>query len=262
MCGICGVSRHGRPVASRRAGGRSGHDGDARASWTGRRRILQPEAGRVRTSPAGHHRSLGWPPADGERGRLLLIVFNGEIYNHRELQRLLESKGHRFVSSCDTKYILHAYEEFGRACVDGCEGMFAVRYLRRAPAELSPRAIASGKSRFSTPSSMARFTSRASSPALTDWPLWRGEVDLSALEGLTLGYFLAPSTIYRDVHKLPPGHWLRLADGAVHVQQYWDVPNSTMSHIGRNSSSSPRSTSGFARRSTNASRVKSPLEHS
>ena len=53
------------------------------------------------------------------------IVFNGEIYNHRALRPVLESKGHRFRTSSDTETILHAYEEFGPACVDKLEGMFA-----------------------------------------------------------------------------------------------------------------------------------------
>ena len=61
-------------------------------------------------------------------------------------------------------------------------------------------------------------------PALAHSPLWRGDVDLTALEGyLSLGYFIAPSTIYRDVHKLLPGHWLRVADGTVETRRYWDV---------------------------------------
>jgi asparagine synthase (glutamine-hydrolysing) len=62
-------------------------------------------------------------------------------------------------------------------------------------------------------------------------PLWRGQIDLTALEGyLSLGYFLAPSTIYRDVHKLLPGHWLRVADGAVQTRQYWDVTEFDTDH--------------------------------
>src|SRR5215470_18087015 len=53
------------------------------------------------------------------------IVFNGEVYNHRALRPLLESKGHRFRTRSDTETILHAYEEFGTACVEHLEGMFA-----------------------------------------------------------------------------------------------------------------------------------------
>ncbi len=61
-------------------------------------------------------------------------------------------------------------------------------------------------------------------PALARSPLWRGDVDLSALEGyLSLGYFIAPATIYRDVQKLLPGHWLRVANGRIEIREYWDV---------------------------------------
>src|SRR5262249_10151862 len=55
-------------------------------------------------------------------------------------------------------------------------------------------------------------------------PGWKGDVDLGALEGyLSLGYFLAPDTIFRDVHKLMPGHWLLVRDGQLKTSEYWDV---------------------------------------
>src|SRR5262245_47584704 len=55
----------------------------------------------------------------------LSVVFNGEIYNFRELQRELESRGHRFLTHSDTEAIIHAFEEYGPACVDHLRGMFA-----------------------------------------------------------------------------------------------------------------------------------------
>src|SRR5439155_9199077 len=55
----------------------------------------------------------------------LSIVYNGEVYNHRELRRTLEEKGHRFRSSSDTEVILRAYAEWGETCVTRLEGMFA-----------------------------------------------------------------------------------------------------------------------------------------
>src|SRR6266852_5730145 len=57
--------------------------------------------------------------------RATTIVFNGEIYNYRELQRELESRGHRFQTNSDTETIVHAYEEYGERCVDHLRGMFA-----------------------------------------------------------------------------------------------------------------------------------------
>ena len=53
------------------------------------------------------------------------IVFNGEIYNHRDLRRELEARGHRFRTSSDTEAIVHAYDEWGDACVERLDGMFA-----------------------------------------------------------------------------------------------------------------------------------------
>src|SRR5690606_23256822 len=69
-------------------------------------------------------RAGGHQPMSNEDGSIW-IVFNGEVYNHRELRPLLGSKGHRYRSSSDTETIIHAYEEFGVACLDRLEGMFA-----------------------------------------------------------------------------------------------------------------------------------------
>jgi len=67
----------------------------------------------------------GHQPMSGCGDRLTTIVFNGEIYNYRDLQRDLESRGHRFDTHSDTETIIHAYEEFGARCVDHLCGMFA-----------------------------------------------------------------------------------------------------------------------------------------
>src|SRR5262249_33436211 len=69
-------------------------------------------------------RAGGHQPMSNEDGSCW-ITFNGEIYNHRALRPLLESKGHRFRTNSDTETILHAFEEFGPSCVERLEGMFA-----------------------------------------------------------------------------------------------------------------------------------------
>src|SRR5437667_1394378 len=66
----------------------------------------------------------GHQPISGEDGSVS-VVFNGEIYNFRELQTLLESQGHRFQTHSDTEAIVHAYEEYGPQCVKHLRGMFA-----------------------------------------------------------------------------------------------------------------------------------------
>ena len=69
-------------------------------------------------------RAGGHQPMANEDGSCW-ITFNGEVYNHKSLRPLLEAKGHRFRTASDTEVILHAWEEFGTACVDRLEGMFA-----------------------------------------------------------------------------------------------------------------------------------------
>src|SRR5438132_11449164 len=64
------------------------------------------------------------------------IVFNGEIYNYRELQRELEARGHRFKTNSDTETIVHAYEEYGKRCVAHLRGMFAFAIWNRNEREL------------------------------------------------------------------------------------------------------------------------------
>src|SRR6478672_347984 len=152
------------------------------------------------------------------------ITFNGEIYNHRELRPLLEAKGHRFRTNSDTEVILHAYEEFGPACVERLEGMFAfVIYDGRRNELFAARDRLGKKPLFvAVLGGTLHFASEI--PALMRSPRWRGDLDLTALEGyLSLGYFLAPSTIYKNVFKLLPGHWLRASVRGLETRQYWDV---------------------------------------
>ncbi len=175
---------------------------------------------------------VGWPssiaPAANSRWRTKTsscwIVFNGEIYNHRSLRPLLEAKGHRFRTVSDTEVILHAYEEFGPACVERLEGMFAFAIYDGRRGELFAARDRLGKKPFFYTVLDGTFHFASELPALRHSPRWRGDVDLTALEGyLSLGYFIAPSTIYRDVFKLMPGHWLRVTGDGVETRQYWDV---------------------------------------
>jgi asparagine synthase (glutamine-hydrolysing) len=152
------------------------------------------------------------------------ITFNGEIYNHRSLRPLLEAKGHRFRTASDTEVILHAYEEFGASCVEHLEGMFAFVIYDGRRRELFAARDRLGKKPlfFAVLDGTLHFASEL--PALTRSPRWRGDVDLHALEGyLSLGYFLAPSTIYKNVFKLLPGHWLRASLRGIETHEYWDV---------------------------------------
>jgi asparagine synthase (glutamine-hydrolysing) len=224
MCGICGVfaldgllGAEARDSVARMnaALAHRGPDGDglfqdAVAALGHRRLAIIDRAG-------GHQ-----PMANEDES--CWIVFNGEVYNHHDLRGRLEGLGFRFRTHSDTEAILHAYEAFGTDCVEHLEGMFAFVVYDAKRRELFAARDRLGKKPFFYTTLGGTFQFASELPALACSPLWKGDVDLSALEGyLSLGYFLAPSTIFRDVFKLPPGHWLRVRDGRVEVREYWDV---------------------------------------
>jgi asparagine synthase (glutamine-hydrolysing) len=168
-------------------------------------------------------RGGGRQPMTNEDGTVW-IVFNGEIYNHRPLRRRLVAHGHRFRTHSDTETILHAYEEYGTACVDHLEGMFAFAVYDTKTHDLFIARDRLGKKPlfWGILSGVLHFGSEikaiAASPAFDD------SVDASGLEAyLSLGYILAPQTIYKHVHKLEPGHWLRMQNGRVTTKKYWDI---------------------------------------
>lgn len=152
------------------------------------------------------------------------IVFNGEVYNHKALRPALEARGHRFRTTCDTEVILHAYEEYGAAAVEKFDGMFAFVIWDGRKRELFAARDRLGKKPFfySVIDGVFHFSSEL--PSLTQAAGWRGDIDLTALEGyLSLGYFVAPATPYRNASKLMPGHWMRVTGGRIETRPYWDI---------------------------------------
>ena len=165
----------------------------------------------------------GTQPMSNEDGTVW-VVFNGEIYNHRSLRSRLIDLGHTFRTHSDTEAILHAYEEYGPDCVAMFDGMFAFAVYDSKRHEVLIARDRLGKKPlfYAQLGGALHFASEIK--ALRASPAWDPSLNLSELEGyLSLGYFLAPGTIYRHVRKLLPGHWLRLRAGRVEVRQYWDV---------------------------------------
>jgi asparagine synthase (glutamine-hydrolysing) len=165
----------------------------------------------------------GHQPISGCGGRVT-VVFNGEIYNFRELQRELEARGHQFNTHSDTEAIVHAYEEYGASCVDSLRGMFAFALWDERERSLFIARDRVGKKPLYytlTPQGTLVFGSELKS--LLEHPEVGRELNPEALDAyLTFGYVPDPLSIFRDVHKLPPGHHLTFAGGRVSVRRYWD----------------------------------------
>jgi asparagine synthase (glutamine-hydrolysing) len=168
-------------------------------------------------------RAGGAQPITNETGTAW-IVFNGEIYNHHALRERLEDRGHIFTTKSDTEVILHAYEEFGTGCVEHLEGMFAFAIYDVRRRELFAARDRVGKKPlyYAVLGGVLHIASEIKAIALS--PLWDDRIDQTTLEGyLSLGYILAPDTIYGAVKKLPPAHWLRLRNGVIETRSYWDI---------------------------------------
>ena len=170
-------------------------------------------------SPLGHQ-----PMTNEETGDV--VMMNGEIYNYRELRKDLEAKGYRFKSSSDTEVVMKSYQHYGTKCVDGFIGMFAI-------------AIHNKKS-----DTVVFFRDRAGvKPLYWYWQddlflfgselktfhrhqQFKKEIDVDALSlYLQHGYISAPYCIFKNAHKLMPGHVLTLDLTAkrVAIEKYWDV---------------------------------------
>ena len=154
----------------------------------------------------------------------LWIVFNGEIYNHRQLRHFLATKGHRFRTNSDTEVILRAFEEFGTNCVLRLDGMFAFAIYDARSRTLFAARDPLGKKPFFYFISGGIFHFASEIKALARSPLWDGSFDLDSLEAyLALGYVVAPESIYKHVKKLEAGHWLTARAGRVETRKYWDI---------------------------------------
>jgi len=165
----------------------------------------------------------GHQPISNEDGNVT-VVFNGEIYNHRELRLDLEGRGHHFQTDSDTESIVHAYEEYGPACVEGFRGMFAFAlWDEREQTLFIARDRVGKKPLYYTLTPQGSFVFGSELKSLLEHPETGREISTEALDAyLTFGYVPDPLSIFRDVHKLPPGHYLTFADGQVSIHQYWD----------------------------------------
>ena len=152
------------------------------------------------------------------------VVFNGEIYNYRELCDDLRRAGHRFATASDTEVIVHAYEEYGAECVDRFRGIFAFAiWDGRDRSVLVARDQLGIKPLFYSHRA-GRLVFASELKALLVDPTIPRTVDVQALDDY-LAYSYVPSdrSILQGIQKLAPGHWLRWRDGHVAVHQYWDV---------------------------------------
>jgi len=176
-------------------------------------------------TPAGNQ------PMANEDGSVWM-VFNGEIYNDRELRDGLIARGHRFRSRSDAEVLLHLYEEAGPACLESLNGMFAFAIWDAAKQRLFAARDHFGVKPFyyAQPAGSLVFASEIK--ALFAAGAVAAECDRDALsEYLTFQFCLGDATLFRGVRKLEPGCFLLAeAGGDVRIHRYWDLDFSVAEH--------------------------------
>jgi len=162
-------------------------------------------------------------PLTNEDGTLWL-VFNGEIYNFRELRQGLEGR-HRFRSQTDAETILHLYEERGVDGVQALDGMFAFALWDAKQRRLLLARDRTGKKPLFYHDGPKLFTFASEVKALLAHPEVPHARDETALPlYLTYGYVPTPGTFYRGIRALPPGHLLVASENGVEgPRPYWTV---------------------------------------
>lgn len=191
-----------------------------------------PDDEGVHTAPGvglGHCRlsiidlSTGHQPLSNEDGTVW-IVFNGEIYNFRELRAYLQLKGHVFRTKTDTEVIVHLYEQLGPACLDRLQGMFAFAiwdentrtlFLARDRVGIKPL--------YYHCSAKALLFASEIKAILADPAVTREVAPEIVDRFLNFLYLPGEETLFKGVRKLPPGSYLLHRNGRSEVHQYWDL---------------------------------------
>ena len=165
----------------------------------------------------------GHQPLSNESGTVW-VVFNGEIYNFEELNRRYLSTGHQFKTRCDTETIVHLYEELGEAAFAQMRGMFALALWDGPRKRLVLARDPVGKKPLFYSWNGRRLVFASEIKALWAAGGVSRNMDLEALSDyFSFQYIPAPKTIYRDVRKLRPGHYLVVEGSNLREVPYWDL---------------------------------------
>ncbi len=185
--------------------------------------FLDQEAG------LGHRRlsvidlDAGRQPLSDETGQYW-ITFNGEIYNFEEIKKNLESSGCHFKTRTDTEVLVQAYRTKGVHCLNDLRGMFAFAIWDKSKRRLFLARDRIGKKPVYYYYKNGVFLFASELKSFLKYPHLQLQIEPSAVkEFLIYQYIASPKTIYREILKLPPAHYLIFENGKVNIQKYWDI---------------------------------------
>lgn len=153
----------------------------------------------------------------------IVVTFNGEIYNHRELREELIAKGHTFRNNADTEVLLHAYEEYGEDMLNKLRGMFGFVIWDSNTKTLFGARDYFGIKPFYYALIDGDLVYGSEIKSILEHPKYVKELNEEALENyLTFQYSVLPETFFKGIFKLMPAHFLTFKDGKLDIKRYWE----------------------------------------
>jgi asparagine synthase (glutamine-hydrolysing) len=223
MCGIVGVLARGEPVSSELLLGRMG-DAIAHRGPDGEGQYSDPPVGL-----ANRRLAIIDPHPEGDQPLTnasgdLVITYNGEVYNYRELRAELERLGHRFRTRTDTEVVLNAFAEWGANSLDRFNGMFAFAIWDRRRRELFLARDRYGVKPLYYADLPDAFLFGSEIKSMLEHPALSPKVSLPhLLEYFTFQNIFTDGTLFADVKMFPAGHHMTIgADGRTRLERYWD----------------------------------------
>jgi asparagine synthase (glutamine-hydrolysing) len=223
MCGICGIVNFNvtepvDPHVVERMTNAQAHRGPDDSGY-----FIEGNVGLGHRRLSIIDRSGGKQPIFNEDASVV-VVFNGEIYNYSELTSDLVARGHKFATRSDTETIVHAYEEYGDSCMRDFRGMFAFAIWdrRRKRLLLVRDRLGIKPVYYYAAKDFVVFASEIKS--LLQHPGVPRQVDRQAVDlYLSLRYVPGPRTMFKNIFKLQPGHWLTADENGIRTGKYWDL---------------------------------------
>jgi asparagine synthase (glutamine-hydrolysing) len=219
MCGICGIvglaDRNSIESMTRTLGHRGPDDQGVKVFETSGTALGHTRLSILDLSPLGHQ------PMTDLDGRYWL-TYNGEIYNYRDVRNELSAKGYRFKSNSDTEVIVYAYKEWGADCLQRMNGMFAFAIWDEQTRTLFAARDRLGIKPFYYWHDKDQFVFASEIKALLKSGRIKAEIDYESLY-TPARYQVPPNTGFKNVCKLPPGHYLTLRNGSLQIQRYWSI---------------------------------------
>ena len=155
--------------------------------------------------------------------RDMVIVFNGEIYNYKELRDELIKKGHVFANNADTEVLIHGYEEYGEELLTKLRGMFAFVIWDSKKKKLFAARDFFGIKPFYYALVDGQLVFASEIKSILKYTPYKKEMNRDALENyLTFQYSVLPETFFKGIYKLMPSHCLTFENGRLDIKRYWE----------------------------------------